>query len=79
MESKRKNSWSGFIDLGLEFAVAIALGVGLGYLADKKLNTFPLFLVLGLLLGAVSGFLNIYRAAFPQKNSKENSNASHKD
>ena len=66
-----------YLDLGIQFAVAIGLGVGLGYFADGKLNTFPLFLVLGLLLGATSGFLNIYRAVFPsekmQNNSKEKS------
>lgn len=65
-----------YIDLGLQFAAAIGIGVGLGYYADGKLNTFPLFLVLGLLLGATSGFLNIYRAVFPsstmQKKSKKN-------
>lgn len=61
-----------YIDLGLQFAVAIGLGVGLGYFADGKLNTFPLFLVLGLVLGATSGFLNIYRAVFPDKKMRKN-------
>ncbi len=68
-----------YIDLGLQFAVSIGIGVGLGYYADGKLKTFPLFLVLGLLLGATSGFLSIYRAVFPgstmqkkkDKNDKE--------
>lgn len=67
-----------YVDLGLQFAAAVALGVGLGYFADKKLHTFPLFLILGLLLGATSGFLNIYRAVFPgesrRKKAKENTN-----
>lgn len=67
-----KNKISGaFLDLGLEFAVAVAFGVGLGYFADEKLNTFPLFLLLGLLLGATSGFLIIYRAVFPSKGQKK--------
>jgi ATP synthase protein I len=61
-----------YIDLGLQFAVAIGLGVGLGYFADGKLNTFPLFLVLGLVVGATSGFLNIYRAVFPGKKMHKN-------
>jgi F0F1-type ATP synthase assembly protein I len=74
LESKRKNSYSAYTDLGLEFAVAIALGVGLGYLADKKLNTLPLFLLIGLLLGATSGFLNIYRTVFPKNDTTKKSN-----
>ncbi len=60
-----------FIDLGFQFAIAIALGVGLGYLLDSKLNSTPVFMVLGLLLGAASGFLNMYRAVFP-KGKNEN-------
>ena len=54
-----------YIDVGLQFAVAIALGVGLGYYLDLKWNTSPLMLVVGLLLGAASGFLNLYRAVYP--------------
>ena len=60
-----------YVDLGLQFAAAIAISVGLGYLADSKLHTFPLFLILGLFLGATSGFLNIYRAAFPGKDKRK--------
>jgi F0F1-type ATP synthase assembly protein I len=51
-----------FIDLGFRFALSILLTAGGGYWLDNKLKTLPLFLVLGLLLGATSGFLTIYRA-----------------
>ena len=71
MEQKRKDGVGAYLDLGLQFAIAVALGVGLGYFADDKLGTFPLCLVLGLFLGATSGFLNIYRTVFP-KNSNKN-------
>ncbi len=75
MARSSSNGIGPYIDLGLQFAVAIALGVGLGYFADSKLGTFPLFLVLGLFVGAVSGFLNIYRAVFPNKKMhKKNEN-----
>lgn len=60
-----------YLDLGLEFAIAIAIGVGAGYFADSKLGTFPLFLVLGLALGATSGFLNIYRTVFPKNTANK--------
>ena len=56
-----------YIDLGLQFAVAIGLGVALGYYLDTKWNTTPIMLILGVLLGAAAGFLNIYRAVFPSK------------
>ncbi len=71
MEQKRKNAVGAYLDLGLQFAIAVAIGVGLGYFADGKFGTFPLFLVLGLLLGATSGFLTIYRTVFPKKKSKK--------
>ena len=59
-----------YLDLGLQFAVAIGLGLGFGWFLDSKFHTTPLFLILGILLGATSGFLNIYRAVFPSR--KEN-------
>ncbi|MBN1482721.1 AtpZ/AtpI family protein [candidate division KSB1 bacterium] len=71
MASSKETKISAYLDLGLQFAVAVGLGVGVGYFADEKLKTFPLFLLLGLLLGATSGFLNIYRAVFPYKGQKQ--------
>jgi F0F1-type ATP synthase assembly protein I len=59
-----------YMDLGWRFALAIALGAGGGYWLDSKLQTLPLFLIVGLLLGATSGFLTIYRAVFPQNSTK---------
>jgi len=73
MANSSKNKIGPYIDLGLQFAVAIALGVAIGYFADDKLNTFPIFLLLGLLLGATAGFLNIYRAVFPGKKMQKKS------
>jgi len=56
------------INLGLQLAVAVGLGFYLGWWLDKRLGTLPLFLLLGLGIGAVAGFLNIYRVAYPKKN-----------
>jgi len=66
-----KDAVGAYLDLGLQFAIAVAIGVGLGYFVDDKFGTLPLFLVLGLLLGATSGFLNIYKTVFPKKSSKK--------
>jgi len=76
-KEKRKNRNSmqsvvPYLDLGLRFALSIALGVYLGYWLDSKLSTTPLFILLGLALGATSGFLTIYRAAFPSKKNGNN-------
>jgi len=46
----------------MRFAVSIGLGIGLGFWIDKKLNSFPLFLVVGFLPGFASVFLSLYRA-----------------
>jgi F0F1-type ATP synthase assembly protein I len=59
-----------FLDLGLRFALAIVIGVGGGYWLDSKLHTTPLMLILGLFLGATSGFVTIYRAVYPHQPTK---------
>ena len=56
-----------YLDLGFRFALSILLTAGGGYWLDIKLRTLPLFLVLGLLLGATSGFMTIYRAVITEK------------
>lgn len=53
-----------YLDLGLRFVLAILIGMSGGYWLDSKLVTLPLFLVVGLLLGALSGFLTMYRAIY---------------
>ena len=76
MNSKSEKSDQGlkgvapYFDLGLRFALAIAIGTYGGYWLDSKLNTLPLFLIIGLLLGAVSGFLTIYRAVYSRDSTK---------
>ncbi|MFQ5602158.1 MAG: AtpZ/AtpI family protein [bacterium] len=59
-----------YLDLGLRFALAISLGVGGGYWLDSKLHTMPLFLIIGLFLGAASGFLSIYRTVYQDDSTK---------
>ena len=70
--SPEKQNYGRFIDLGLQFAIAIALGLFGGWYLDSKLDTLPLFVVLGTLVGAASGFVSIYRVVYPPKaeNSK---------
>ncbi len=60
-------SYVPYIDIGMRFASAILLGTYGGYWLDSKLSTLPIFMITGLLIGVASGFLTIYRAAYPTK------------
>ena len=47
--------------VGLELVAATVIGAGLGYALDRWLGTRPWLLVVGVVLGAVAGFLAVYR------------------
>lgn len=47
--------------VGMELVVATMLGTFLGYLLDRYLGTKPWLLVLGVVVGAIAGFRNVYR------------------
>ncbi len=47
--------------LGMQFAAAILLFMGVGYVLDRVLHSMPGFTLGGVLVGAVLGFLSIYR------------------
>jgi ATP synthase protein I len=70
MMKNKVSSFSPYVDVGLQFALAIILSLAFGYWLDKKLHTSPLFLIIGLILGATSGFLTIYHAAYPGKDKE---------
>ena len=48
--------------LGSEFAAAILVGTGIGYLIDLGLGTSPWGLLIMLLVGFAAGILNVVRA-----------------
>jgi F0F1-type ATP synthase assembly protein I len=50
-----------FAGVGLQFAVAIVLFVLLGQWADRKFDTRPVFLMLGVFVGGGAAFYNLYR------------------
>ena len=47
--------------VGTELVVATMVGVFLGYLLDRYLGTRPWLMVVGVVIGAIAGFLNVYR------------------
>jgi ATP synthase protein I len=49
--------------LGLVLVVAVMIGFVLGLLLDRWLGTTPWLCVVGLLLGAASGFVEMFRLA----------------
>jgi F0F1-type ATP synthase assembly protein I len=50
-----------FAQLGSMNAVALLAGFGLGWLVDAKLGTTPIFIFVGLLVGAACGVYATYR------------------
>jgi ATP synthase protein I len=64
-EQRRQSDMSGLsrgFRLASEFAAAIIVGAGLGYLIDMVLPTRPWAMVVFLLLGFAAGVLNVVRA-----------------
>jgi F0F1-type ATP synthase assembly protein I len=46
-----------FAGLGMLNALCLGMGLGVGWLIDRALNTLPLFLFLGLIAGIAAGVL----------------------
>lgn len=71
-QKKINSGYTAYVDSGLRFALSIVIGAGGGYWLDMKINTKPVFLILGLILGVTSGFLALYRSVYPlDKESKD--------
>lgn len=47
--------------IGIEMALTVFVGFGLGYFADSRLHTLPWFSLAGTLLGVVAGFWQTIR------------------
>lgn len=63
--------------MGLTLFVAVCIGIFLGNTLDKFLGTTPWFLIIGALLGAVSGFWSLYKKALTYM--KEEPGSGHDD
>ena len=51
-----------FASLGMSVALSIFIGLGIGLWLDKKFETDPVLMFVGLAFGIVAGFSNIVRA-----------------
>ena len=47
--------------IGVDLVAGTLLGTLLGYLSDRLLDTAPWLMVAGVFLGAIAGFINIFR------------------
>lgn len=52
--------------IGLQFAISIAVGAFAGNWLDKKFDTAPWLLLVGVLFGSAAGFRDLYRLAREQ-------------
>ena len=50
-----------FSEIGMLLLVTTLAGVGVGYWADQRLGTLPVFVLLGFFAGAGSGAVGIWR------------------
>ncbi|HEX5496610.1 MAG TPA: AtpZ/AtpI family protein [Mycobacteriales bacterium] len=48
------------LGIGVTSAVCVAVGMGLGWLLDGRLHTFPLFVLVGLALGVLAACAYVY-------------------
>ncbi len=55
------NTLGALSGMGFTIAIPIVLGTVAGHYLDGLLHTGPLFVLLGLLLGLISGFYGAYR------------------
>ena len=61
-KSNKRGSGAAFgFKISTEIIAALIVGVGIGLIVDKYLNTKPFGLIIFFILGALAGFLNVYR------------------
>jgi F0F1-type ATP synthase assembly protein I len=56
-----RNTAARFAGVGLQFAVTLLLCLWLGTWLDKKFGTTPVFLYVGVFVGAAAAFYSMYR------------------
>ncbi len=69
---KRGAAALGLTGIGFYIAGAIILGILGGLWLDNKLNSKPLFIIAGLILGIVVAFYGVYKMLRPYISNKDN-------
>ncbi len=60
------------VGMGWYVGICIVLGVVGGLWLDKKFNTEPTLVIVGLISGVVIAFYGVYRMILPNINKKQN-------
>ena len=60
------------VGVGWYIGACIVLGVFGGLWLDNKLNTRPIMVILGLILGVIVAFYGVYRMIPPNINNRQN-------
>jgi ATP synthase protein I len=60
-KSKRESGAGFGFKISTEIIAALVVGVGIGLIVDNYFNTKPVGLIIFFILGALAGFLNVYR------------------
>src|SRR5687768_5461502 len=60
-EPRQRSAAAKFAGVGLQFALTLLVGLALGTWLDGKFGTAPVFLYLGVFLGAGAAFYSMYR------------------
>ncbi len=58
---------------GVEVVSALVVGVGLGFVLDRWLGTWPWLFLVCFVLGSVAGVLNVYRLFDPKRRPPQGS------
>lgn len=64
------------VGVGFFIGGSIMLGVVVGLWLDSKLNTSPILVIVGLVLGIVVAFLGVYQMLLPLIGNKQNKESS---
>jgi ATP synthase protein I len=62
-----QSPWGIGLRAGVEVVSALVVGIGLGFLLDRWLGTFPWLFLVFFVMGSAAGVMNVYRLFNPRK------------
>lgn len=65
---EKEDSWTSYVQLGLELSLYVIIFSFLGFWSDYKLNTKPFFTLSGAFLGIISVFYVLWKRFLRNKN-----------
>jgi ATP synthase protein I len=63
----QQSPWGIGLRAGVEVVSALVVGIGLGFLLDRWLGTFPWLFLVFFVMGSAAGVMNVYRLFNPRK------------